>query len=167
MSKSMSWPLKFYLQSVVLWWGNDPEAKSQIWLICINFYCGCKQVHSVVSSRFFIMHTAVIMIRKPPAQQPRTKFRGIISLAGNLTPGSLKEYTEPLATESGVDLMRTCVTSKNDLQMVCSIACDSNTAFLGYQERKTFSSSHLSSSRSALKGNLVELFEPDITYFHR
>lgn len=49
--------------------------------------------------------------------------------------------------------------------MVCCSVCDSNIAFLGYQEQKTFFSSHLSGLRSVLRGNLVGWFEPEILLF--
>lgn len=46
--------------------------------------------------------------------------------------------------------------------MICCTACDSNTAFPGYQEQKIFFSSHPLSLRTALRDNLVEWFEPEI-----
>ena len=45
--------------------------------------------------------------------------------------------------------------------MICCTVCDSNTAFHGYQEQKTFFSSHPLSLRNALRDNLVEWFEPE------
>lgn len=50
------------------------------------------------------------------------------------------------------------------LQMVCCFVFDNSTTSLGYQEQKTFSSSHLSSLTNVLKDNLVEWFEPEIWF---
>lgn len=43
----------------------------------------------------------------------------------------------------------------HDLLLACSIACDNSTAFPGCQERKIFSSSHLSNWRNVWRDTLV------------
>jgi hypothetical protein len=138
-----------YLQCVVLCWWNDPEAKSQIWLISINFDCWCKKVHGVMCDRLFIMHSTMIVRRKPPTQQSRSKLRAI-PLTRKLTPRTLKEHIKhddknPKYQEQN-ELQALCIIFHiNYSQKVCCTVCDSNKAFLGYREQKIFFSSHLSS----------------------
>lgn len=89
-------PLNSNLQGVVLCWWNNPEAKPQIWLVSINFDCRCKQVHCVMSNRFLIVYSTMIMIRKPPTQQSRTQLR-TIPLTRKLTARALEDIMEGIS----------------------------------------------------------------------
>lgn len=121
----------------------------------------------MMSNRFLIMHTTMIMRRKPPTQQSRTKFR-TIPLTSKLTARRLKNINSIIILKKqGETSEQNPFSSKhifqeNHLQMVYCFVYDNNTTFLGYQEQKTFSSSHLSNLRNAQKDNLVEWFEPVI-----